>query len=76
MKIHNINALCVFVCHTLMCSSVLCVVAAWGLQEVRRTDINQASMAALLAAIVGIPFPMNAVVSLGIGHLLKIYHGW
>jgi len=67
MKIHNVNALCVFVCHTFMCVSVLCViVAAWGLQEVRRTDINQASMAALLAAIVGIPFPMNAVVSLSI----------
>ncbi|WAR03939.1 PIGN-like protein [Mya arenaria] len=35
---------------------------AWGLQDIRRTDINQASMAGLLAALVGIPFPKNAVL--------------
>lgn len=35
---------------------------AWSLEDVRRTDMKQASMAAFLAALVGIPFPMNAVL--------------
>ncbi|XP_053375455.1 GPI ethanolamine phosphate transferase 1-like isoform X2 [Mercenaria mercenaria] len=35
---------------------------AWSLTGFKRTDINQASMAAFLAALVGIPFPMNSVL--------------
>lgn len=35
---------------------------AWSLSNYKRTDINQASMAAFLAALVGIPYPMNAVL--------------
>lgn len=34
---------------------------AWKLNGIRRTDIRQASMAAFLAAIIGIPVPMNSI---------------
>lgn len=35
---------------------------AWSLSMFRRTDITQASITPFLAALVGIPFPMNAVL--------------
>lgn len=43
----------------------------WNLDTWRRTDIDQASMAAFLAGIVGIPFPKNAVVSRNCAKTLK-----
>lgn len=55
------NSYLIFVLPEIPCKLVI---AAWSLADLRRTDINQASMAAFLAALVGIPFPMNAVVSI------------
>lgn len=38
-------------------------VERWGLTHVRRHDIHQADVAPLMASIVGIPIPVNSVVS-------------
>lgn len=35
----------------------------WGLTHVRRHDMHQADVAPLMASIVGIPIPVNSVVS-------------
>ncbi|KAL4223574.1 hypothetical protein ACF0H5_017044 [Mactra antiquata] len=35
---------------------------AWNLADIKRTDINQASMASFLSALVGIPYPMNSIL--------------
>eukprot|EP00898_Chlorokybus_atmophyticus_P000525 jgi/Chlat1/1473/Chrsp12S02018 len=41
----------------------------WGLSDMPRSDVNQADIATLMAAVLGIPFPMNAVGMLPVGYL-------
>lgn len=38
-------------------------VERWGLSHVRRHDLHQADVAPLMASILGIPIPVNSVVS-------------
>ncbi|XP_071175269.1 GPI ethanolamine phosphate transferase 1-like [Mytilus edulis] len=41
----------------------------WKLQDIKRTDLNQADIAPLMSSLVGVPYPMNSVGTLPLSFL-------